>query len=95
MEELELVPRAVHKPLLANMLTGGITPILTVEELEKFGYKIVVAPIESLLVAGAAIQKLIRNLMTKGRVDQGQEMMTFAEVRELLGFNEIMKTPRL
>src|SRR3989441_5322343 len=29
-EELERIPREVAKPLLVNMLTGGVTPILTV-----------------------------------------------------------------
>src|SRR5207302_952591 len=50
-QELEQIPREVKYPLLVNMLTGGVTPILTVEELGKLGYKIVVCPIESLLVA--------------------------------------------
>jgi len=40
------------------MLTGGVTPILPVDELGQLGYKIVVCPIESLLVAGKAIQTL-------------------------------------
>src|SRR5579871_2204260 len=62
--ELERVPRAVNYPLLVNMLTGGATPILPVDELERLGYKIVVCPIESLLVAGAAIQRLIQALLT-------------------------------
>ena len=47
--ELEQIPRAVRYPLLVNMLSGGATPILTVEELGRLGYKIVVCPIETLL----------------------------------------------
>jgi 2-methylisocitrate lyase-like PEP mutase family enzyme len=90
-QELERIPREVKYPLLVNMLTGGVTPILTVEELGKLGYKIVVCPIESLLVAGAAIQKLIKALLTKGRVDQPDaEMMTFAEIKKVLGLDEVL-----
>jgi len=89
--ELEQIPRAVRYPLLVNMLSGGATPILTVEELGKLGYKIVVCPIESLLVAGAAIQKLIQALLTKGRVDQPDgEMMTFAQIKKVLGLDEVL-----
>ena len=51
-------------PLLANMLTGGVTPILSVAELERLGYKIVVCPVESLMVAGSAILRLIDALVT-------------------------------
>ena len=38
LEELRRIPREVPHPLLVNMLTGGVTPILTVSELEKMGY---------------------------------------------------------
>ena len=67
--ELEHIPREVRYPLLVNMLTGGVTPILTVEELGRLGYKIVVCPIETLLVAGKAVQRLIEALLTRGRCD--------------------------
>lgn len=90
-QELERIPREVKRPLLVNMLTGGVTPILPVDELGQLGYKIVVCPIESLLVAGTAIQKLIQALLTRGRVDMPpEEMMTFAEVKDVLGLNEVM-----
>src|SRR5439155_21931273 len=62
-DELEQIPRQVRYPLLVNMLTGGVTPILPVDELGRLGYKIVVCPIESLLVAGAAIRRLIESLL--------------------------------
>src|SRR5437763_12046321 len=94
-EELRRIPKEVPHPLLVNMLTGGVTPILPVQELGALGYKIAVCPIESLLVAGAAIQKLIQQLITTGRVDQNQEMMTFAEVKEVLGLKEILEIKNL
>jgi 2-methylisocitrate lyase-like PEP mutase family enzyme len=89
--ELEQIPREIRYPLLVNMLTGGATPIRTVAELHALGYKIVVCPIESLLVAGAAVQRLIQALLTQGRVDQAEDnMMTFGEIKKLLGLDEIL-----
>ena len=89
--EVEEIPRAVRHPLLVNMLAGGVTPILTVDELGRLGYKIVVCPIESLLVTATAVQRLIRALLTRGRVDlPPEEMMTFAQVKELLGLDEVL-----
>jgi 2-methylisocitrate lyase-like PEP mutase family enzyme len=91
LEELKRIPREVRYPLLVNMLTGGVTPILPVEELERLGYKIVVCPIESLLVAATAIQRLIQSLLTRGRVDlPASEMMTFAQVKEVLGLGDVL-----
>jgi 2,3-dimethylmalate lyase len=90
-QELERIPREVRRPLLVNMLTGGVTPILTVEELERLGYKIVVCPIETLLAAGKAIQRVIHALLTRGRADLPQtEMLTFAEVKQLLGLDDVL-----
>jgi 2-methylisocitrate lyase-like PEP mutase family enzyme len=90
-QELELIPREVHYPLLVNMLSGGVTPILPVDELGRHGYKIVVCPIESLLVAGAAIGRLINALLTRGRVDlPPEEMMTFAQVKQVLGLDDVL-----
>jgi 2-methylisocitrate lyase-like PEP mutase family enzyme len=89
--ELERITAEVKHPLLVNMLSGGVTPILTVDELGQLGYKIVVCPIESLLVAGSAIQKLIQTLLSRGRVDlPEQEMMTFAQVKKVLGLDEVL-----
>jgi len=89
--ELERIPREVPCPLLVNMLTGGATPILTVDELERLGYKIVVCPIESLLVMGTAVRKLIDTLLSRGRADlPAGEMMTFAEVKNVLGLDEML-----
>ncbi|MFO0929726.1 MAG: hypothetical protein U0736_22340 [Gemmataceae bacterium] len=69
------------RPTLVNMLTGGVTPIRSVDELGRLGYKIVVCPIESLLVTATAVRRLIDALMTTGRVDGLTDMMTFAEVK--------------
>lgn len=89
-QELERIPREVRFPLLVNMLTGGVTPILSVSELEKLGYKIVVCPIESLLVTGTAVMRLIDTLLSRGRVDlPAEQMMTFAQVKEVLGLGDV------
>jgi 2-methylisocitrate lyase-like PEP mutase family enzyme len=90
-DELERIPREVPHPLLVNMLTGGVTPILPVADLERLGYKIVVCPIETLLVAGAAIRHLIQALLNRGRVDLGEEaMMSFAQVKQVLELDEVL-----
>jgi 2,3-dimethylmalate lyase len=90
MDELRRIPKEVPHPMLVNMLTGGVTPILPVQELGALGYKIAVCPIESLLVTGAAVQKLIHQLLATGRVDQNLDMMTFAQVKDVLGLKEIL-----
>ncbi len=91
LDELRRIPAAVPKPLLVNMLTGGATPIVEFQDLEAMGYKIVVCPIETLMVTGFAVRSLIQQFLTKGRVDgMTAEMLTFGELKECLGLREIM-----
>lgn len=91
--ELELIPRRVRRPLLANMLTGGVTPILSATELEQLGYKIAVAPIESLLVTARALRDLCAAWREQGRVDAlAAEAMSFAELKNLLGVDKHLNT---
>jgi 2-methylisocitrate lyase-like PEP mutase family enzyme len=88
--ELEQIPRAVRYPLLVNMLTGGKTPILPVPRLGELGYKIAVCPIESLLVTAHAMQRLVAALKQTGRVDQVDEMVSFGQVKEILGVDAFL-----
>jgi methylisocitrate lyase len=91
-EELERIPREVKYPLLVVMLTGGVTPMLSLDELSQLGYKIVLWPIETLLASGAAIQQLIRAVRTRGRPDQDQTaMMSFAEIKKLVRMEEVLQ----
>src|SRR6516165_10719158 len=47
--------------------------------------------IETLLVAGKAIQRVIQALLTRGRADLPEsEMMTFAEVKRVLGLDDVL-----
>jgi 2,3-dimethylmalate lyase len=90
--ELEEIPKRVKHPLFVNMLTGGVTPILSVKELEQLGYKIVVCPIESLMVCARAMRDLCEAWKNTGRVDKlATQAMSFAEVKKLLGVEEFLK----
>ncbi|MGV3719998.1 MAG: isocitrate lyase/PEP mutase family protein [Actinomycetota bacterium] len=88
-EELERIPREIPGPLLANMLTGGKTPILPLNRLEALGYKIAVAPVESLSVTARAVQLLAGEWLREGRVDHlaPDQMAPFDEVKQLLGLD--------
>jgi 2-methylisocitrate lyase-like PEP mutase family enzyme len=82
--ELSHIARAVPKPQLANMLVGGVTPILSADELEQLGFKICVSPVESLAVTAYAVRTLAQTLLRDGRVDTLQQMVSFAELKRLL-----------
>jgi 2-methylisocitrate lyase-like PEP mutase family enzyme len=69
-----------------------VTPILSVKELEQLGYKIVVCPIESLMVCARAMRDLCDAWKNTGRVDKlAAQAMSFPEVKELLGVEEFLE----
>ena len=89
--ELEEIPKRVKFPLFVNMLSGGVTPILSVKELEDLGYKIVVCPIESLMVCARAMRELCMAWKTTGRVDEiAARSMSFGELKGLLGVDRYL-----
>ena len=89
--ELEQIPKRVKYPLFVNMLSGGVTPILPVKDLEQLGYRIVVCPIESLMVCARAMRTLCETWKKTGRVDRlATEAMSFDEIKKLLGLEEFL-----
>ncbi len=90
-EELEKIPQLLAKPMLVNMLSGGLTPIFSVAQLEQWGYKIVVCPIESLMVTAHAMRGLIQALMSEGRVDQvALKAGSFGDLKTILELDRVM-----
>ncbi|MCH8333489.1 oxaloacetate decarboxylase, partial [Candidatus Sumerlaeota bacterium] len=89
LSELQEIPKRVSYPLFVNMLTGGVTPILSVEELDRLGYKVMVCPVDSLMVCAGAMRKLCDVLKTTGRVDAvADDSMSFDAVKDLLGVED-------
>ncbi len=93
--ELEEIPKRVPHPLFVNMLSGGVTPILSVAELERLGYKVVVCPIESLMVTVRAVRDMCQAFLTEGRLDgHVEDLLTFQELKDLLGVEEYLASQR-
>ncbi len=90
--ELEEIPKRVQAPAFANMLTGGVTPILPVNELEQLGYKIAVCPIESLMVCARALRELCDAWKTTGRVDGlASRASSFSDLKKILSLDHFLK----
>jgi 2,3-dimethylmalate lyase len=89
-DELTRIANEIPIPQLANMLPGGATPILSADELQELGYRIMVDPIGTLLATGKIMQRLAEELLNTGRVDSTQtEMLSFDEIKSILGLDEI------
>ena len=82
--ELRRFCREVPGWRMANMLEGGITPLLPPEALAEMGVRLAAYPLTLLSCAAAAMQAALKDLQA-GRTPE--RMLEFAELRELVGFD--------
>ncbi len=65
-EELRQLPTLIDAPLVANMVEGGKTPLLTVSEPAEVGFRIELCANTALRVAMAAVQRAMETLRNGG-----------------------------
>ncbi len=89
-EEMRTIGRSFDKPLMANMVEGGRTPILDRKTLEEIGYSIAIFPALGFLAAGEALRQAYRQLKEKGSsVGANVPLYKFSEFSELMGFGAV------
>jgi 2-methylisocitrate lyase-like PEP mutase family enzyme len=82
-------------PLLANMVEGGRTPLLSKAELEHIGYRIAIFPALGFLAAGAALDKVYAGLKRDGSsTDVSVPLYDFKRFSELMGFELVAEFDR-
>jgi 2-methylisocitrate lyase-like PEP mutase family enzyme len=70
---------------MANLVEGGDTPLLDPKVLEALGYRIAAYPLTLLSVATRAMQRALEALR---RGDRPADVLPFAELRALVGFDD-------
>lgn len=94
--ELQIYPKNIEAPLLANMVEGGKTPLLAAQELAQIGYKIVIWPISAMLASCNAITQVMQELLKAGTTSSFQSRMWQLEkYHSLTGFPEIRKLEKI
>lgn len=89
--ELETISKRVSYPKLVNMLVFGKTPILTCQQLEDLGYKIVVAPIDSVLLTAKLMRTMAETFMRDGHTQAlTGDMVSFDEIKQILGVKRFL-----
>jgi 2-methylisocitrate lyase-like PEP mutase family enzyme len=87
-DEMARICQEVRAPLLANMVEGGRTPVLSAERLKALGYAIAIFPATGFLAMAAAMQRVYGELRAQGGtggVDKRDDY-GFARMCELMGF---------
>ncbi len=91
-EELEIIVNYFPDvPLLANIIEGGKTPCLTVNELETMGFKLVAYALSGLLSATNAIFQCFQQLQAKGSTEINNNQFQFQDFKELIEVDKYRK----
>ena len=87
-EELARIAAELPPPLVANMLEGGVTPLLTQEELGQLGFQLVVCPLTALYASAKAMQDMFRLLRNDGTTRTALDrLLPFQQFHEIIGLD--------
>src|SRR6184192_1184805 len=87
-DEFRDFAKEIDLPLLANMTEFGKSPLLSVEQLSDFGYRMVIFPMSAIRVAMKASEGFLRALKKSGtQKDWIEEMQTRQELYDLLDYD--------
>jgi 2-methylisocitrate lyase-like PEP mutase family enzyme len=89
-EEMRTIGRTFDRPLVANMVEGGRTPILDRKTLEEIGYSLAIYPAFGFLAVGDALRNVYRHLKENGSsVGSNVPLYKFSEFSEMMGFGAV------
>ena len=77
-------------PLLANLVHGGVTPVLSPGELADIGYRIAIFPAAGFLSACAALDGVYASLKRTGGIGAA-DLFPFAGFNDLMGFGDVLE----
>ena len=83
--EMRRICEELPGPKMANLIDGGLTPILSPDELQKIGFKIAAYPITMMAAAMKAMIGALQELKSGGV--NPDSLMPFDEVKSRIGFD--------
>jgi 2-methylisocitrate lyase-like PEP mutase family enzyme len=96
LEEMYLITETFRGiPLVFNWVESGKTPLLSMEEIQKMGFKLVLFSVSLLFAATHNVLSLLE-LLKQGQIptDFADRMVTFSEFTEHVGLPEIQRLER-
>ena len=89
-EEMAEIGRRIEKPLLANIVVGGSTPLLSINELSDMGYQLAIFPGSAFLAMGAAVESVYTHIKSTGSTaDLETPLYDFQAFNQLMGFDKV------
>ena len=92
LEEMRTIGRSFDRPLMANMVEGGRTPLADAKTLQELGYSIAIFPALGFLAAGEALRTVFGYLKEHGSSVGGNfSLYKFPEFSALMGIDAVIE----
>lgn len=82
--ELQRIPRTLSVPQVINLVVGGVTPIMDLEQLKAAGFGLVLYANVALQGAILGMQTALRELRSRGRLDETSAAVASFDERQRL-----------
>lgn len=92
LEEMKIIGKSIKAPLVANMIEGGTTPIMSAETLHKLGFKIILYPLSVLFANTFATMNILKELKKSGTTNKSkQKVVNFDQFNDLVELSKFQK----
>lgn len=89
-EEMARICTSLDKPVLANMVEGGQTPVLPGDRLAELGFALAIYPVTGFLAAADVMQRVYAQIVGTGSsIGADQPLAAFSAFSRLMGFEAV------
>ncbi len=93
--EMKKIGKSINAPLVANMIEGGATPLLSANMLHKIGFKLILYPLSILFANAYASLQILRELRKSGTTSRFKKNLVafeqFNDIVDLAKFKRMEK----
>lgn len=89
-EEMTQICHQIDRPLMANMVEGGSTPVLPAQQLQEIGYQMAIFPGTAFLATGSAVESVYTHLKETGSSPGLKTpLYDFTRFSKMMGFDKV------
>ena len=88
-EDMKTICQGVPKPIVANMIEGGKTPVLSKAELVELGYQLILYPLSGLYAAANSLKTIYASMRQHdGTTEVVDGLLAFETFNEIIGVED-------
>jgi methylisocitrate lyase len=94
-DEMKKIGRSIKAPLVANMIEGGATPLVSSKALHKMGFKLILYPLSVLFANAFASMKILHELRKSGTTTRlKKNLVNFDQFNEIVDLAKFKRMER-